>query len=186
MAEKPIQKFSFKISLVGEGGVGKTSLIQRFTNNSFNESYLKTLGASFSLYENVIDNDEIKLIIWDIAGQNDFDFLRPSFFKNNRASIIVFSLEDTDAGRESFDRIADWHKDVLHYSGNVPVPVLLLGNKSDIVDLDTIDHAKIQAIVDRENFLGYYLTSAKTGDEVVKSFNVIMQHLYKSATKKTE
>jgi len=175
MAEKKIQ-YSFKITVIGEGRVGKTSLIQKFTNNSFNEDYLKTLGASFSVYENFIDNDAIRLIIWDIAGQDDFNFLRPSFFKNSRASIIVCSLEENDFGKESFDRIVDWHKDVLHYCGDVPV--LLFANKSDLVDPDKIDHSKIQAIVDRENFIGYYVTSAKTGNGVQNSFNTIIRHLY--------
>ena len=176
MAEKKIH-YSFKITVIGEGRVGKTSLIQKFTNNSFNEDYLKTLGASFSIYENFIDDDEIKLIIWDIAGQDDFNFLRPSFFKNSRASIIVCSLEDNDFGKESFDRIADWHKDVRQYCGDVPV--LLFVNKSDLVDTNKIDHAKIQTIVDRENFIGYYVTSAKTGDGVLTSFNTLIGHLYK-------
>jgi len=179
MAEKKTQ-YSFKITVVGEGRVGKTSLIQKFTNNSFNEDYLKTLGASFSLYENFIDNNAIKLIIWDIAGQDDFNFLRPSFFKNSRASIIVCSLEDNDFGKESFDHIADWHKDVRHYCGDVPV--LLFANKSDLVVPNKIDRAKLQTIVDREKFIGYYVTSAKTGDGVQNSFNTIIRLLYNKNT----
>ena len=175
MAEKKIQ-YSFKITVIGEGRVGKTSLIQKFTKNSFNEDYLKTLGASFSVYENMIDKDAIRLIVWDIAGQNDFNFLRPSFFKNSRASIIVCSLEDNNFGKESIERIADWHKDILQYCGDVPV--LLFANKSDLVDLNHINHSQFQTIVDRENFIGYYVTSAKTGDGVIKSFNTIIQYLY--------
>jgi len=175
MEEKTIQ-YTFKITVVGEGGVGKTSLIQKFTNKSFNENYLKTLGASFSVYENFINKDAIKLIIWDIAGQNDFNFLRPSFFKNSRASIIVCSLEDNDFGKESIERIADWHKDILQYCGDVPV--IFFANKSDLVDPNKIDHAKLQTIVDRENFIGYYVTSAKTGHGVLTSFNTIIGHLY--------
>ncbi|MHA1511193.1 MAG: Rab family GTPase [Promethearchaeota archaeon] len=180
MAEKK-NLFTFKITVVGEGRVGKTSLIQKFTNNSFNEDYLKTLGASFSLYENEINNDAIKLIIWDIAGQDDFNFLRPSFFKNSRASIIVCSLEENDFGKESCNRIADWHKDVRHYCGD-DVPVLLLANKSDLVDLDKIDLNKLQTIVDRENFIGFYVKSAKTGNGVISSFNTIIRLLYNKST----
>jgi small GTP-binding protein len=173
--------------VVGEGRVGKTSLIQKFTQNSFNESYLKTLGAAFSLYEDSVDGNTVKIIIWDIAGQDDFNFLRPSFFKNSRASIIVFDLEDSEEGRESFDRITDWHQDVIQYSGDVPI--LLLGNKSDLIDLDKIDHAKIQVIVEQEKFLGYFITSAKTGDGVKKAFNIIIKNLYgkeNSATKSSK
>jgi len=182
--ENNIHEYAFKITIVGNGSVGKTSLVQRFTKNSFDESFLKTLGANFSLYENKIGNNVTKLIIWDLAGQNDFNFLRPSFFKNNRASIIVFNLEDTSEGRESIDRITDWHKDVLQYSGDVPI--LLLGNKSDLIDPGKIDHTRFKQIVDQENFIGYEISSAKTGEGVAKSFNSIIRYLRKSVTKQNE
>ena len=177
MAEKH-RRYSFKITVVGEGGVGKTSLIQKFTKNTFNEDYLKTIGANFSYYDNFIDNDAIRLIIWDIAGQNDFNFLMPSFLKDSRASIIVYSLEDNDLGRDSFNHIADWHEDVRNYCGDIPI--LLFVNKSDLVDPDQIDHAKIQAVVDREKFMGYHVTSAKNGDGVIDAFNKIIEYLYKN------
>ena len=146
---------------------------------------MKTLGADFSLYENKIDKNIIT--IWEIAGDDfndDLKFLRPAFFKNNRASIIVFDLEDTEQGRESFVQIRDWHKKILQYSGDVPV--LLLGNKSDLVDLTLIDEAKIQATVNQEKFIGYESTSAKTGDGVEKSFRTILKHLYNSVSAKIE
>ena len=71
--------FIFKIAVIGEGAVGKTSLIKRFTQGSFVKDYIKTLGAQFSRYERVIgDNNDIRvrLFFWDIAGQSEFNFMR--------------------------------------------------------------------------------------------------------------
>ena len=172
--EKPL--YSFKITVIGDGRVGKSSLIQKYTENSFNEDYLKTLGANFSLYDKSIDDCEIRLIFWDIAGQDDFSFLRPSFFNNSRASIIVYSLEGNSFGRSSMEHVSDWHKDVLQHCGDVPV--VLFANKSDLISADQVDHAQIQSIVEREKLNGYYVTSAKTGEGVLKAFDAIIQNLY--------
>ena len=73
------QEFGFKISIIGDGGVGKTSLIKKFTKGTFEKDYVKTIGAQFSRYDKEINGDIINLIFWDIAGQDDFDFLHPLF-----------------------------------------------------------------------------------------------------------
>ncbi|MFW9829992.1 MAG: GTP-binding protein, partial [Candidatus Thorarchaeota archaeon] len=91
-------KLVFKITIIGDGGVGKTSLIRRFTESSFNKDYIKTIGAQFSVYNKQIENVNIRLLFWDIAGQDEFSFLKPSFFKNSNASIIVYSVEETKLG----------------------------------------------------------------------------------------
>ncbi|MFW9970944.1 MAG: Rab family GTPase, partial [Candidatus Odinarchaeota archaeon] len=114
-------KFNFKITVVGDGRVGKTSLIKKFTQEGFKEDYIKTIGAQFSVYLQEINQDKIKLLFWDIAGQDDFNFLRPSFFKNSRAAIIVYSLEENDLGEDSFSHISSWYKDIIQFCGEIPV-----------------------------------------------------------------
>ena len=99
------RRFKFKITVVGDGGVGKTSLIQKFTNNTFKKDYIKTIGAQFSVYDKEIEDDKVNLIFWDIAGQDDFNFLRPAFFKNSKTAIIVYSLEENQLGEDSFEHI---------------------------------------------------------------------------------
>ncbi|MGM0470121.1 MAG: hypothetical protein ACQERB_15080, partial [Promethearchaeati archaeon] len=82
------EDFIFKITLIGDGAVGKTSLIKRYTHGTFEKDYIKTIGAQFSRYNKKIEGDEVELIFWDIAGQ-DFLFLHPLFYKESKACIIV-------------------------------------------------------------------------------------------------
>jgi len=170
------QEFSFKISIIGDGGVGKTSLIKKFTKGTFERDYIQTIGAQFSRYDIEIDGDLVNLIFWDISGQDDFNFLQPLFYKESKACIIVYSLEENDLGNESFKHIENWHNELKKYCGNIPV--VLFANKVDLVEENELDIDKIQNIVNKHNFLGFYLTSAKTGQGVIDAFNAIINELY--------
>jgi len=169
-------EFRFKITVIGDGKVGKTSLIKKYTKGSFIQDYTRTIGAQFSKYDKEIEGDNIRLLFWDIAGQDDFGFLRPSFYRESRAAIIVYSLEENDLGKNSYNHIANWHEDIRHFCGDIPVVVF--ANKLDLVDESSLDHAKVQEMVEDRNFLGYYLTSAKTGKGVIEAFNAIINKLY--------
>jgi len=171
------QEFGFKISIIGDGGVGKTSIIKKFTKGSFEKDYIQTIGAQFSRYDMEIDGDLINLIFWDIAGQDDdFIFLHPLFYRGSKGCIIVFSLEENDLGEESFDHIEDWHNELKKYCGDIPV--VLFANKVDLVEEDSINTIQIQEIVHKYHFLRSFITSAKTGEGVIEAFNAIIENLY--------
>ncbi len=174
-------EYKFKITVIGDGQVGKTSLIKKFTKGLFNKDYIKTVGAQFSIYDKAIDRDNIRLIFWDIAGQDDFNFLRPYFYRDSIAAIIVFSLEENELGIESFNHISDWIEDVNHFCGDIPI--VLFANKVDLIDNNNLEKSKIQKITDRNNFLGHYLTSAKTGQGVIEAFNSIINELFQKYKK---
>ncbi len=172
----PITKFNFKIIVVGDGSVGKTSLIKQFTQGGFETDYIKTIGAQFSEYDVEINKDRVRLLFWDIAGQDDFLFLRPSFYRESRAAIIVYSLEENDIGRQSLKHVTDWHDDIKKYCRDIAIVVF--ANKVDLIIEDNIDNTEIERIAEDRDFLGYYLTSAKTGQGVHKAFNTIIKNLY--------
>jgi small GTP-binding protein len=170
------KKLRYKITVIGDGRVGKTSLISKYTLGAFDTDYVETIGAQFSKYDKEIDGDNIRLLFWDIAGQDSFDFLRPSFYRESDAAIIVYSLEENQLGSRSFNNITNWHQEVNQFCGNIPT--VLFANKVDLIDEDKIEHSEIKHFVDENEFLGYYITSAKTGQGVHKAFNTIIERLY--------
>ena len=173
---KNSEEFRFKIVVVGDGAVGKTSLIKKFTKGTFERDYIKTIGAQFSKYNKEINEDKIRLIFWDIAGQEDFNFLHHLFYKETKAAIIVVSLEENDLGNNSFTHIENWNDELKKYCDDIPV--VLFANKVDLIEKINIDISRIEELVKNYNFLNYYITSAMTGEGVIEAFNVIIEKLY--------
>ena len=169
-------RFTFKITVIGNGAVGKTSLIKKFTQGNFQEEYIQTIGAQFSKYTAEIKGDKCKLFFWDIAGQDTFHFLRPAFYKASVAAIIVFSLEENDLGVESFKHVPNWYNEIKKFCGDIPV--VLFGNKVDLVDEKELDDEKVLKLKEKKDFLAYYQTSAKTGEKVEEAFQAIINELY--------
>ena len=173
--------FVFKINVIGDSAVGKTSLIQKYTKGSFQKEYIKTIGAQFSRYDEKIDGENFRLFLWDIAGQREFDFMRPSFFDGAKAVIIVFSLEENERGKKSIENIVEWLEETKRYCGELPA--VLFGNKIDLVDDKNAKDSQINEIVKKYKFLGYYKTSAKTGSGVLTAFQAIIKEVYNSIKK---
>ena len=172
------RKFRFKIAIIGDTQVGKTSLIEKFTKFRDHNEYT---GVKFSAFDIEIEGDNLRLIFWDIAAGDDFLFLRPSFYRESRAVIIVCSLEDTEQGKESFTHIAEWYMKVTKFCGEIPT--YIFANKVDLVDENSLNETDFKKLVDENNFRGYYLTSAIIGDSVIKAFNDISKELYKKYKK---
>lgn len=171
--------YIFKICVIGQGAVGKTSLIRRFTQGSFNKEYIKTLGAQFSRYEKMIGTDRrVRLFFWDIAGQAEFSFMRPTFYNGAKAAIIVYDLTRDD----TLATVEEWYNDICTYTGKIPA--ICFGNKVDVLEDEgkAYDEKIIKPILDKHNFLGFYQTSAKTGQKVQDAFNKIIDILVEKAT----
>ena len=174
-------KFIFKITVIGDGMVGKTSLIKKFTHGGFQFDYIRTIGAQFSKYIQNIDGNSCTLSLWDIAGQDEFFFLRPSFYNGSKAAIIVYSLEDNQLGKDSFKHISNWHNDIKKFCGNIPI--ILLGNKVDLIDKNVLDESKVLKLTRKREFLAHFITSALTGEGVVEAFQAILSELYYKSKK---
>ncbi len=168
--------FLFKVSVIGDGRVGKTSLIRRFTKGNFDTNYAITIGAQFSEYKREIQGNKITLFFWDIAGQDCFHFVRPSFYAKSHAAIIVYSLEKNELGKQSYEDTLNWHREVKQFCGDIPI--VLFANKVDLIDKNNLNNAKIKNLVDDLNLWDYYITSAKSGQGVHHAFNGIIEKLY--------
>jgi len=174
--------FGFKITVIGEPAVGKTSLIKKYTQGSFQKEYISTLGTQFSKYEEVIEGEKVELFLWDIAGQDSFEALRQRFYKGSSGTIIVFSHAPEETG--SFNRIEKWISDIKQNCGSIPM--VLFGNKVDLVDerelssnqnLPTADSI-VESYAKEKRFLGYFKTSALTGQGVKEAFKALVKKLY--------
>ena len=168
-------KEKIKVTVIGDGGVGKTSLIQRFIHGTFQKNYIKTIGAQISNYKVEKEGHKTELLFWDLAGQDDFHFLRPSFYKASKAAIIVYSLEENQLGTRSFKHVTNWFEDVKEFCGDIPV--ILFANKVDLIKEESINKGYLEELVDDYNFLGHFITSAKTGKRVEDAFNFLIEAL---------
>jgi len=170
--------YIFKVCFLGQGNVGKTSLILRYTQNAFIEDYKPTLGTDFAIKKLTIEGRKIALQIWDLAGQPRFNSVRELYYKGSHGGLLVFDI----TRRDSFSNLNSWVEELYKNSGRGIMPIALLGNKVDLRDEtdDPITPEEAQAYI-RElkkkyelNFEVPYLeTSAKTGDNVDESFNIL-------------
>lgn len=161
MAAKP-QKI-FKLVVIGSAGVGKTSIIRRFCDNSFLEGYKTTIGSDFYVKRLDLDRALVNLSVWDLAGEERFKFVLPTFCKGAQGALIVFDL----SRRRSYINITSYIELLWQIAGQIPA--VLIGNKSDLVDQRavTLDEAHLYG---HQCNMPYYETSAKDNNNILNVF----------------
>lgn len=163
--------YLFKCIVVGDGGVGKTALTIRFSKDFFTEDYKMTIGVDFHVKTINLETDEgllrTKLQIWDTGGQERFSSIRPMYYKGSLGCLLIFDLTSS----ESFEHLTQWIEEVR---ANIEkeIPLLLVGNKSDLVEQREISIKEINRFTKAFN-LYYMETSAKTGDGVGDCFYIL-------------
>ncbi|RLV96274.1 Vacuolar protein sorting-associated protein 21 [Spathaspora sp. JA1] len=184
----------YKIVLLGESSVGKTSLVQRFTSNTFDIHVANTIGAAFitKLYTSRTMKDRtVKFEIWDTAGQERYRSLTPMYYRNAKLALICFDLNNFEY---TFNAAKYWIQQLeLNNSGEPEenaVKIQLVGTKSDLVKPDPTKSAQEREIADREmgdrlmelsrshsNIVGFERTSSKEGSSVADLFEDIVIHI---------
>lgn len=168
--------YKFKIIIVGDPGVGKTSLILRFTNNAFRRTYIPTLGVHVSDKVFQVENSNVQLILWDIAGQQKFETMRQQFYLGSDGILLVFDLTNP----QSFSSLSNWYQDVKKQLKNRPDLIgFIIGNKSDLSKERIIQPENADQLAGNLN-LGYLETSALTGANIEACFHKIAIVLYNS------
>ena len=169
-------EYSHKLILTGDYKVGKTSLIRRFVKNTFEKDYISTLGVEISKKTiNLTDKVKMNFIIWDIGGQNfQMTPYRTRFYNGADAAFIVVDR----TRQKSLDSIKKWYNDI---TGSIKknIPIVILGNKSDLSDQLAIDENQIRNLAHSIN-LHYILTSAKTNLHVNDAFYYIAYQVIES------
>lgn len=149
------RKNHFKIVLLGEGCVGKTSLVLRYCQDKFNDKHLQTLQASFLNRKLNIDGKRINLAIWDTAGQERFHALGPIYYRDSNGAILVYDITDED----SFYKVKNWVKELRKMLGD-DISLCIAGNK---IDLDKDRHVDAEVAEEYAKSVGakHFHTSAK-------------------------
>ena len=165
---------SIKILILGDTNVGKTVTSLTYTENLFDESHMATVGIDLKKKTLILNEFKISLEIWDTAGQERFRSLTKSFF--NSVDGIVFMYDITN--RESYNSLGNWIKDARNNVENIKG--VILGNKKDLekdrkvnVDLKTIEEKYKMPVLEG---------SAKTGDNIKKCFDILVDELLKNKT----
>lgn len=157
-----------KVLLVGNFGVGKTSLIRRFVLNEFSEDYISTIGVRVSTKIVTFNNEQIKLLIWDVAGTSDDEKVPKAYFLGASAAMYVFDL----SREETYTNLDKKVDAVKQLSGLKNITVV--GNKKDLLTLEEINHLKkiISIPVD-------LITSAKEDENVEDAFTILAKQSLK-------
>jgi small GTP-binding protein len=178
-----------KISLCGDGGVGKTSLRNRYLGRGFESDYVPTIGTDFVSKQVILNHGfepkKIRFQIWDLAGQPTFRSVRALYYKHAVGAFLVYDITRPDT-LFSLDK---WMNELSKHSGSSDISVIVLGNKSDLQD-ESQDRVKSEEarkyisgelIAEFDNInenVIYFETSAKTGENVREAFHELGLTLY--------
>jgi len=163
----------FKLVLLGESAVGKSSLVLRFVKGQFHEYQESTIGAAFLTQTVMLDDTTVKFEIWDTAGQERYHSLAPMYYRGAQAAIVVYDITN----QETFARAKTWVKE-LQRQASPSIVIALAGNKSDLAAKRMVDHDEALTYAE-ENGLLFMETSAKTAMNVTDIFLAIAKKLPK-------
>jgi len=154
----------FKVVLLGEGSVGKTSLVVRYCQNQFNEKHNVTVQASFQTKRLNIDGQRVNLAIWDTAGQERFHALGPIYYRDSNGALLVYDITDND----SFVRVQNWVKELRKMLGS-DIVLAIAGNKVDLERNRVVPIEKAESYAESVG-AKHYSTSAKLNKGVAELF----------------
>ncbi|MDX1799248.1 MAG: Rab family GTPase [Candidatus Lokiarchaeia archaeon] len=166
-------KFSFKVIVCGDPACGKTSAVLRFTDHAFIRTYISTLGVNITAKDMQVDDIKVTLIMWDIAGQMKFNFLRNQFYAGAQAVLLLFDVTRTS----TFKNIINWYKDIINsLESDSSLIVVLCGNKIDLIEERRVLTEEAKSLANELN-IDYVETSALTGENIDQTFRKIAREL---------
>jgi small GTP-binding protein len=173
--------YLFKIVVLGEGAVGKTAIVTRFSHGFFRTDYKTTIGSQFAVKNIDVSSPErgkvtVKLQIWDVAGQSRFQILRPMYYRGSSGGLLVYDV----TRRRTFIVLEEW-LDELQKAINKEIPLVLVANKTDLPDR-VVEPSEGREFADRHG-MPYVESSAKTGEGVVDIFDELAHELVSNREK---
>ncbi|TSN48479.1 Ras-related protein Rab-23 [Bagarius yarrelli] len=159
---------AIKVVVVGNGAVGKSSMIQRYCKGIFTKDYKKTIGVDFLERQIVVNDEDVRLMLWDTAGQEEFDAITKAYYRGAQACVLVFSTTD----RESFEAISSWKEKVEMEVGDIPT--VLVQNKIDLLDDTVIKNEEAEGLAKKLK-LRFYRASVKEDLNVNEVFKYLAE-----------
>eukprot|EP00826_Nyctotherus_ovalis_P046715 TRINITY_DN5312_c0_g2_i8.p1 TRINITY_DN5312_c0_g2~~TRINITY_DN5312_c0_g2_i8.p1 ORF type:complete len:204 (-),score=43.77 TRINITY_DN5312_c0_g2_i8:99-710(-) len=156
---------AIKIKLIGDSGVGKTSIINRYTKNTFTELTQATIGVDFKISSVKVGDKMVRLVIWDTAGHEKYRILTSSYYKGAHAVCMIFSISD----RESFTNLDKWLKEYEENRSNHEALIMLVANKVDLPNREVTQEEALRYA--NKNSMLYTEVSAKTSKGIQDLFS---------------
>ena len=174
------EEYKFKVVVVGDSSVGKTNLIKRFINDTFNKDSKATVGVEFLSKTYLINQEVFKIEIWDTAGQERYKAITTTYYKGAKGALIVYDI----TRKETFDSVDRWISE-LNNSGDKNMTMLLIGNKCDLDSQRQV--TKEQGEEKAKAFKVAFLeTSASSGENLDVAFEMIMKEVYNKCKNEIE
>jgi len=171
MASK--KKVLLKVIILGDSGVGKTSLMNQYVNKKFSASYKATIGADFLTKEVLVDDRLVTMQLWDTAGQERFQSLGVAFYRGADCCVLVYDVNNS----KSFDTLDSWRDEFLIQASPMDpdvFPFVVIGNKIDVDESKRmISTKRAQTFCQSKGGIPYFETSAKEAINVEQAFEVI-------------
>ncbi|MHA1294500.1 MAG: Rab family GTPase [Promethearchaeota archaeon] len=173
------QQAVFKLCIFGDGGVGKTTLVNKYLTGLFKPNTRITVGVDFHIKKLIIEDINVSLQIWDFAGEDRFRFLLPSYLRGASGGIFMYDI----TRMSSLKNINEWLDALKQEQTGVikRIPLLLIGGKADLEEYRSIDSYYAISIAKEKNFHGFAECSAKTGENVELIFETITKIMLENA-----
>ncbi len=170
---RELREFVFKIVIIGDAAVGKTSLINQFVENSFNEDYKPTLGANIVRKDVNLDNTKVRLIMWDLAGQEKYRVVRSMYFQGCEGALLVYDVTRYN----TLDNINNkWLRDYKKHVKKKGA-FILIGNKTDLKDQLAVPTERGKELAAKIKASHFIETSAKLGENIEEAFSLLVNQI---------
>ena len=169
-----------KILVLGDTATGKTSFIKRYVHNTHSKDHKATVGVDFVLKQLQVNKKSVRLQMWDIAGQDRFGAIARVYYKDAKGALLLYDITRKD----SYDNTLLWKKEIdekVRLPDGSRLPVLLVGNKSDLEERRQVpdDKDQLNEFVQENGFIGWFETSAKEGTLIHDAARFLVEDILK-------
>lgn len=172
--------YLFKLLLIGDSGVGKTSILFKFSEDTFSPAFISTIGIDFKIRTITVDGKKIKLQVWDTAGQERFRTITTAYYRGAMGIMLVYDVSNM----KSFENISNWIRNIeMHATSDVEL--MILGNKCDIADKRQVSKERGEQLA-LQHSIKFMETSAKANINIEDAFTTLARDIKLKVEKRIE